>query len=83
MYEADIRHQLEQTLSAANPRIIAGVVRKALETQIAIEEYAIAKGVDFDGEDFSRYQRANHDELERHLDRAMTLFIGAIVSQEG
>jgi len=83
LFGEDTSEQLVKTLSAANPRIVAGVVRKALDWQIAMEEYARDKGIDFDGDDFLRYKRDNHDELDRHLDRAIMSFIGAIVSQEG
>jgi len=83
LFEDDGRRQLARLLPVANPRISAGAIIKALEWQIAMEEYARSQGVEFESDDFIRFRKENYTELAKHLERAVSGFIGAIVSQEG
>jgi len=59
------------------------VIVKALELQIVTEEFCLAKGVELDPEEISRFHKANFYEIESHLERAIGGFVGSIVSQEG
>ncbi len=77
------RQRMSQVIAHANPVIVAGVVIKALEMQVLAEEFARAQGIEPDDEALARFQKRHHKELSEQLDRAMTLFIGAVVSQEG
>ncbi len=83
LFEPNARRKLVETLSQANPEIIARVIIKALEMQILTEDYSRDCGVDFSPESLSRFQRENFAEIEQHLERAIGGFVGGIVSQEG
>jgi len=83
LFQTNPKGQLAQTIAAANPHIVAGVVYKALELQIVMEEFAREQGINFESEQFARYRSDYAAELNRHLDRGVSAFIGAIVSQEG
>lgn len=75
--------RLSEVISKANPVIVASVVVKALELQVLTDELAHAGLIDCTPEQLEAFRKSHHDVLTDQLNRAVTLFIGAIVSQEG
>lgn len=83
LFERSVKDQLAGTISQANPRLVAGAVVKAVELQIVTEEIAREKGFEIDEEVLAEYVDQHREFVAREVDKALSAFICAIVSQEG
>lgn len=83
LFQPNARRKLIDTISAANPEIVARVVVRALEMQIVMEEFARSEGVTFDPDAIREFHKTHLDEIDVQLERAIGGFVGSIVSQEG
>lgn len=77
------RRHLVEVIKQADPHLVAAVIVKALELQIAAEEFARAAGVEIDEERLGEFIRSRRGMIAEQLDRAVNAFICSVVSQEG
>lgn len=83
LYMRGPRQQLAEIVKAYSPQTITGAITKALELQVITEEIALERGVDIDENAVAEYAARNREKLSKDVERALTAFIGSIVSQEG
>lgn len=83
LYMKGARQQLAEIVKTYNPQIITGAITRALELQVITEEIALERGVDIDENAVAEYASRNREKLSKDVDRALTVFISSIVSQEG
>ena len=83
LFNKQPKEQLADTIATANPQLVAGVIAKALELQIIIEEIANEQNVYVTDELISDYIVRNKEYIAKQLNLELTSFIGSIVSQEG
>jgi len=83
MFETKPRDQLLNVLMHSDKRQICDSLVKVLDSLVSLEEYSHNKGLYPDHSEFHSFIDSNREEIDKHLDHAITAFIGSILSQEG
>lgn len=83
LFERGVRDQLLDLLSNGDRRLLTGAVTRLIELQVATEEAARNAGIEINENTLVQYISDNREYFDMQVDRAITSFIGSVVSQEG
>jgi len=83
LFKRGMRDQLQSLIVNGDQRKLTRVIIKLLQTQVAYEEFARERGVDFESEAMSEFVARRGDLIQEQTDRAINQFIGSVYSQEG
>lgn len=78
-----IQVKLEQVITNAPPQRTSLVIRKVMENLVLAERVAQQHGIEIEGRAKRAILQKDYTEVQAEVDRALSEFIGSILSAEG